>query len=55
MCEKCKELDDKIAHYSRMAGHITDQQTLDGIAAMIKQMTAEKAAMHPNLCGDGNP
>jgi hypothetical protein len=45
MCGKCSELDSKIAHYKRIAVHITDQQTLDGIASLIKQMTVDKAAI----------
>ena len=45
MCGKCSEFDSKIAHYKRIAVHVTDQQTLDGIASLIKQMTADKAAI----------
>jgi len=45
MCEKCQQIDSKIAHYRQIAVYITDQQTLDGIAALIKQMTVKKAAM----------
>jgi hypothetical protein len=28
MCEKCKELDDKINHYRRIAASINDQLTI---------------------------
>ena len=45
MCIKCNELNSKIAHYKSIAIRITDQQTLDGIAVLIKQMTADKAAI----------
>jgi hypothetical protein len=45
MCNKCHQLDQKIAHYRRMAVRITDQQTLDGIAGLINQMTKAKAAI----------
>ena len=45
MCEKCNEFDSKIAHYRRIAIHMTDQQTLDGIAGLIKRMMVEKAAI----------
>ena len=45
MCIKCNELDSKIVHYKSIAIRVTDQQTLDGIAALIKQMTADKAAI----------
>ena len=45
MCDRCAKLDQKIAHYREMALRITDQQTLDGIAGLVKQMAADKAAM----------
>ena len=45
MCKKCTELDNKIAHYRSMAFRITDRQTLDGIAELIKQVTTDKAAI----------
>jgi hypothetical protein len=62
MCNKCAELDRKIAHYKQMAFRITDEQTLDGIAGLIKQMTADKAPIrcerpdrsNPGHEGDGN-
>jgi hypothetical protein len=47
MCEKCDELDGKIAHYQRMASRITDQAVLDGIKELIERATAQKAALHP--------
>jgi len=46
MCGKCTELDDKIAHYTRISTHITDQLTLDGIKRLIEQASAEKTALH---------
>jgi len=49
MCEKCDELERKIVHYRRMAVNITDQQTLDGIASLIKQFTEDKAAIRCEL------
>ena len=47
MCKRCTELDDKIEHYERISTYVTDQLTQDGIAGLIKQMRAEKAALHP--------
>jgi flagellar motility protein MotE (MotC chaperone) len=44
MCEKCDEIDGKIAHYKGMTRLITDKQTLDGIVQLIEKMKAEKAA-----------
>lgn len=46
MCEKCIELDKKIAHYERISPAITDQNALDGIKEFIKQMRAQKVALH---------
>jgi hypothetical protein len=51
MCEKCIEVDGKIAHYQRMAFRMTDQAMLDGIKELIEQMKALKAAFHPEQTG----
>lgn len=45
MCAQCDEIDEKIAHYNRIAIHVTDQLTRDGIAALIKKLTDDKAAV----------
>jgi hypothetical protein len=45
MCKACTDIDSKIAHYKLIAVRVTDQQTLDGIAGLIKDLTAEKAAI----------
>ena len=45
MCDKCTELDEKIAHYRQLAVRIADKQTLDGIASLIKDMTDAKATL----------
>jgi hypothetical protein len=47
MCDKCVELDQKIAHYQRISLAITDQLTLDRIKAAVEQLQAAKAALHP--------
>ncbi len=47
MCQRCVELDSKIEQYKRIAGSITDQLTLERINELVKRMTAEKAALHP--------
>ena len=41
------QLDAKIEHYNRIAGSITDQLTIERIKKLVKEMTAEKAALHP--------
>jgi hypothetical protein len=47
MCEKCVDIDKKIAHYRRLSSGITDQAMLDGIKALIERMQAQKVALHP--------
>ena len=46
MCNKCAELDNRIARYRRIAFGIADQQVLDGVVDLIEQITAEKAAIN---------
>jgi hypothetical protein len=43
MCEKCVEIDKKIAHYERLASRFTDQALLDGIKELIEQAKAQSA------------
>jgi hypothetical protein len=47
MCEKCKEIDIHIARYERLKGQTTDKIFLAGVAEMLKNCFAEKAALHP--------
>ena len=47
MCEKCVKIDEKIAHYRRLAASITDQLTIDRIGELIKEMEVTKARLHP--------
>jgi hypothetical protein len=47
MCDKCTELDKKIEHYRRILLSIGDEITVDQIKAMIGDMHAQKAALHP--------
>ena len=44
MCDKCDEIDRKIAHYKQLASQISDQQTLSGIGELIEKMTVEKTS-----------
>jgi len=46
MCEKCKQLDEKIAHYRRIATKVTDEQTIKNIENLIKSLEAKKTALH---------
>jgi hypothetical protein len=44
MCEKCAELDFKIANYRRMSVVVTDQLARDAITGLIEQMTKDKTS-----------
>jgi hypothetical protein len=44
MCDKCDEIDRKVAHYKQLASPITDQQTLNGIGELLEKMAVEKTA-----------
>jgi hypothetical protein len=45
MCDKCDEVDRKIAHFEMLAGRITDPQTVAGIRTLIEERRAQKAAL----------
>jgi hypothetical protein len=47
MCDKCIQLDKKIEHYQRLASAMTDQLTLDRMRELMREMKAQKDALHP--------
>lgn len=47
MCEKCKPLDERIAHNHDLSQRVTDPQTLEGIKRLIGDLDAQKKALHP--------
>jgi hypothetical protein len=47
MCDKCEELDKKIERYRKIILGICDQPTVERIEALIGEMQAQKAALHP--------
>jgi hypothetical protein len=47
MCEKCVEIDRKIDHYRWLANQINDARTVQGLDELIRQLKAEKRALHP--------
>ena len=46
MCEKCKELDQRIEHYRRLSQSITDQPTIDRFKGAIRDLFDQKLALH---------
>jgi len=47
MCDRCREIEEKVAHYRQLAAHMSDRQTLDGIQHIINKLEQEKATLHP--------
>jgi hypothetical protein len=47
MCEKCAELDKKIERCERAVVSVGDRATVERLMAMVKDLQAQKAALHP--------
>ena len=47
MCDKCVELDKKIEHYREITLAIGDELTIERIKALIGDLKAQKAILHP--------
>ena len=47
MCDKCQELDQKIARYRQIIDRVLDSQLAEGTGKLIEEAEAEKAALHP--------
>jgi hypothetical protein len=47
MCDRCEELDKKIAHYRQMIARVLDPLLTEGVGKLIEEMEAQKAAFHP--------
>jgi hypothetical protein len=48
MCDKCVEHDKKIEHFEKMLLAIGDSLTVDRLKAMIRDLQAQKATLHPD-------
>jgi hypothetical protein len=47
MCDKCTEIDEKIAHYRTLSQRILDSSTLERIEALVADLLAFKELLHP--------
>jgi hypothetical protein len=47
MCDKCAQLDKKIEHYETMIVSLGDRVTVERLMAMVADLQAQKAALHP--------
>jgi hypothetical protein len=45
MCDKCVELDERIAHYRDLAAAVADPLTIERISDLIKDMEAIKRSV----------
>jgi hypothetical protein len=48
MCDKCTELDKKIAHLQDLVARILDPQTTEGIKNRIAEILKQKTLLHPD-------
>lgn len=49
MCDKCENIDEKIAHYRGLASRVTDRIANEGIKGLIDELLAEKNGIHPEV------
>jgi hypothetical protein len=49
MCEKCKELDETISHYQRLAAFPYDPLTAERITGVIADLQQKRDAMHATV------
>ena len=47
MCEGCRKIEEKIAHYRGMASCVMDRPTLDSIDVPVARLEEEKRVLHP--------
>jgi hypothetical protein len=47
MCDKCNEIDEKIERYRRFTHAVADQDFVDRLNALIRDLEREKIALHP--------
>ena len=47
MCDKCDQLDQKIARYREFREKVPDTQLAEGLTKLIEAAEAEKAILHP--------
>jgi hypothetical protein len=47
MCEKCDEIDEKVARYRALSERLLDRPVLERIEALIADLLALKQQLHP--------
>ena len=47
MCDRCEELDKKIAHYRQIIARVLDPLLNERVGKMIEEMEAQKVTFHP--------
>lgn len=46
MCEACDRLGEKIEHYKKVMSAMTDQLTIERLAALVAELESQKAKLH---------
>jgi hypothetical protein len=55
MCDKCRQLDHQIARYHEFMAKVPDTEFAKGLAKLIAEAEAEKAALHPERVNKSGP
>lgn len=48
MCDKCKDIDGKVAHYTDLASRLYDPEILENIKRIVAELLAAKELLHPS-------
>jgi hypothetical protein len=47
MCERCQEIEAKIARYRRLMNGVNDRTMIDHLVSFIADLDSEKSGLHP--------
>lgn len=47
MCEKCEEIDVRVARYRQLSADVNDDSVIALLKAFVADLEAEKTALHP--------
>jgi hypothetical protein len=48
MCDKCVDIEEKLARYRRLHKAVGDNDVIQRLREMIDELAAEKLALHPD-------
>ena len=47
MCEKCDDLEQKIAYYTQLTSGVIDHELANVLEEILRKLQDEKSALHP--------